>query len=304
MLMLKLRSREPTGAENLRKARPALEDLALRIERDAQVFKPSGDRLMLLCRGALSQGSADAAYPLLHDLRKHKTGNRPSYTGDTGTHQNNVRKDGVRSRTNRVRRDLEVSSNILGFFDRSPRFPFCRESAFSKQNHEQWGACRPLIQEVATLFAEHIPERQRAQAEAAERTHPAYVIPGTPFTTLTVNNTIAAAYHRDAGDYKPGFGVMCVLRRGEYTGGDLVLPAYGVGVDLQDRDVIFFDVHELHGNLPILGVGEASEPEKGGYERISVVFYFREKMVDCLSPAEELERAKRLRGGDLRGAAR
>ena len=95
----------------------------------------------------------------------------------------------------------------------------------------------------------------------------------------------------------PGFGCILVLRRGSYAGGELVLPAYRVGADLQDRDLLLFDVHELHGNLPLVGEGPPMLPEQGGYERISVVFYFRANMVECLPPELELERAKRARGG-------
>ena len=150
---------------------------------------------------------------------------------------------------------------------------------------------------MASAFQQALPRRYAAQEAAARATHPAYVIPGTPFTTLTVNNTIASAYHYDKGDYAPGFGCILVLRRGAYSGGELVLPAYRVGADLQDRDLLLFDVHELHGNLPLVGEGPPMLPEQGGYERISVVFYFRANMVECLPPEQELERAKLARGG-------
>jgi hypothetical protein len=119
------------------------------------------------------------------------------------------------------------------------------------------------------------------------------VIPGTPFTTLTINNCVSGGFHTDAGDFEPGFGVIAVLRRGSYRGCLLGFPAYGVAADLQDGDVLLFDPHEVHGNTPYEGcVGE----EGKDWERISVVFYYRKKMVDCLSPQEELQRAKTLRG--------
>jgi hypothetical protein len=35
---------------------------------------------------------------------------------------------------------------------------------------------------------------------------------------------------------------------------------------MRDRDVLLADVHEWHGNTPLLGV-------PGGYQRISTVFY-------------------------------
>jgi hypothetical protein len=272
---------------------------ALRISGNATVFKPDGSRLLVLLKRAISPDAAERAYPFLHWLRHSTTYNRGAYAG-RGTPNGHKHLDPTTGRRikadGKLAKTLErgkVRSAVVGNMDRYPRIPFCRQCALSTEKPEEWRECFPLIQQVARLFEEHVPDRYRAQLEAAKRTHPAYVIPETPFTTLTVNNTVAGAYHRDAGDYKPGFGVMAVLRRGYYEGCDLVLPAFGVSVDMQDRDLIFFDVHEVHGNTPMrIGEGEPCD----GYERISVVFYFRERMVDCLSPAEELERAKNARG--------
>jgi hypothetical protein len=86
---------------------------------------------------------------------------------------------------------------------------------------------------------------------------------------------------------------MAVFRRGRYDGAQLVFPKYGVAADLRHGDVVFFDPHEVHGNIPFRdGVGA----EGVDWVRISMVFYFRTKMLECLSPEAELERAKRLRG--------
>jgi hypothetical protein len=86
---------------------------------------------------------------------------------------------------------------------------------------------------------------------------------------------------------------MAVMRRGHYRGAELVFPKYGVGADLQHGDVIFFDPHEVHCNLAFReGIGVEAED----WARISMVMYFRTRMVDCLEPRAELERAKGVRG--------
>lgn len=287
-MKLQLRSRLPDAAvEALVGSQARPEHVTFRLERDATLFKPDGARLLTLRRGAISEDAAARAYPFLHALRRHSTRNRGAYSG-MGSKKPFLRADGALSKTSQTAEG--IPSVVVGFMDRYPRMPFCRECALSARDPEAWGECLPMIQEVAALFEREIPDRARAQLDAAKATHPAYVIPRTPFTTLTVNNTFAGGYHRDAGDFKPGFGVMAVFRRGHYDGGDLVLPAFGVGVDLADRDVIFFDVHEAHGNVPLVRTGGGGGVDEG--ERISVVFYFREKMTECLSPAEELSRAK------------
>lgn len=266
-------------------------DAVMLVRENATVFKPNGKRLLTLIRGGLSEEAATRAYPFFHWLRKHKTNNRGNYGGE-GRLQD-VKQDGTVSKTTRAK---AVSSVIAGYFDRNPRFPFCRETAFSTAKAEDWRECFSSIQEVARLFEQHVPERYAVQQAAAMRTHPAFVIPETPFTTLTVNNSVAGGYHTDAGDYEPGFGCMTVLRRGSYRGCLLTFPGYGVAVDMQDRDLILFDPHEIHGNTPFYDTdGESGED----WERISVVYYFREKMLDCQSPAEELERAKQIRGGNF-----
>lgn len=272
-------------------ARP--EDIRILVTGDqVSVFKPNGQRLLVLRRGALSQKAIDAAYPFMWSLRSTTTKNRGNYAG--------VDSSGAR-RTRELKRNGEVSntnvaattvrSAVAGYFDRYPRMPFCRETALSSNDRDGWGRALPYIQEIATLFREAVPDRYAAQLAEASRTHPAYVIPETPFTTVTVNNTVAGAYHTDRGDFEKGFGVISVFRRGDYRGAELVFPAYGVGVDLQHGDVVFCDVHEVHGNTPFR---DSVGAEQTDWARISMVFYYRAKMVECLSPPEELARAKRL----------
>lgn len=141
----------------------------------------------------------------------------------------------------------------------------------------------PYIQAVAEHFKEHVPLRYERQAEQAERTHPDWVIPRTPFTTVTVNNTYATGVHQDAGDLQAGFSCLSVLRRGQYTGSHLVFAEWRLAVDMQDRDLLLMDAHDWHGNVDIT-------PESEDAERVSTVFYFRTKMIECGSLREEVRR--------------
>lgn len=58
-------------------------------------------------------------------------------------------------------------------------------------------------------------------------------------------------------------------------GGTLVFPKWNLGFNLSTGDVLLCNVHELHGNLPLIG-------EPGKYQRLSCVFYYREKLQDCV----------------------
>ena len=291
---MQLRSKaDDAEVEKLVGKLPKAGDFPVVLSDSGTVYKPNGERLLTMVRGGISEAAAEAAYPFFHSIRKQTAKNRGNFSGEPRYQY--IKKDGKASGTNFAK---EVASCVLGSLDRfPPRTAFCRQTYITRDDPEGWKSCWAFIQDAARCFEREVPKRYAAQLEAAQKTHPAYVIPGTPFTTATVNNCTQGGYHRDAGDYKPGFGVMPVLRRGSYRGCLLGFPAYGVAVDLQDRDLILFDPHEVHGNTPYEdAIGPKGEPDKGGYERISVVLYFRSKMTECLSPTEELTRIKAHRG--------
>ncbi len=295
MLLAQLRTQaDDAKAKQLLGIKHSAEDYNLLVTGSATLYKPNGDRLLTVLREAISEEAKETSREFLHAAASYQTMNRGNYSG---TERKRWKKqDGTLSNTTQGE---QVRSAIAGSFDRNPRFPFCRQTKVTTQHAERWGACRQLLQEVARHFEREVPKRYAAQLVVAKKTHPAYVIPETPFTTVTINNTFAGGYHTDRGDYAPGFGCMTVFRRGTYRGCELVFPKYGVAVDMRDRDLILFDPHEIHGNVPFFDtVGE----ERKDLARVSVVYYFREKMTECRSPAEELEQARKIRGGDLSAA--
>ena len=180
---------------------------------------------------------------------------------------------------------------------------YCRLTAFTAQKVQEWEALLPYFDRIARLFEEHVPERYAAQMVAVENASPDWVIAGTPFTTITVNNTYPTGLHTDKGDLDEGFSTLGVIRRGNYEGGWLSFPQYGVGVDMRDGDVILMDAHEWHGNTPMTCTFCGETLRKPGHactdgelahgdnfttpERISIVSYFRTDIVKCGSLAEE-----------------
>lgn len=200
-----------------------------------------------------------------------------------------IKQDGT---LDEVKRSMKpVESGIVGFFDRNARFPFCRLTAFNLDEPDKFAAAMPLIRAIDSVFKKEVPDRYAAQLEMIEKTSPDFVISDTVFTTITVNKNWQTAVHKDAGDLEEGFGVMTALRAGYYTGCYLVFPQYRVAIDMQSRDLCLADVHQWHGNTPVIGI-------EGAYERISLVLYMRKKMVHCLSAEEELIRAKNRKRGD------
>lgn len=249
------------------------------------VVTEDGKVLAKLIKNAVPLPVAKAAYGVLREAATPTT-NRGIATGKDVPKGPRVKKDGTVSKTSAVPAKYAIRSGIIGYFDRYPRIPYCRQTAFNMNQPEKFMKALPFIQAADKVFKEHMPERWEAQKAVCDATEQSWIIPNTSFTTITVNKNWQTAVHKDVGDLKQGFGVMAILRAGEYTGGCFVFPKYRVAFDYRSGDIMLADVHEWHGNTPIIG--------KGLFERVTCVFYYREKMKDCGTPAEELDRAKNL----------
>jgi len=262
---------------------------------DVDVVRPDGSTLFKLRRGRLPHEHTAAAWTELRQTDRYFPGrdNRSAASGDP--HAYRPLKDGTLSRTHTGHR--KPRSGVVGYYDRVPRFPFCRLTRFNRDYPLAWQKLLPWLLGIDDVFRAEEPERYAAQRAYAQRCHPDFIIGGTAFSTLTVNRNWQTAVHRDAGDYPRGFGVMTVFRAGAYEGCFTVWPRYRVAADLRTGDVILADVHEWHGNSPLRGL-------VGRFERLAVILYLRTNMIHCRGAAEELERAKRRRPGEpLNGGA-
>lgn len=285
MQVIQLRSKDRTELRPRYGQNPTEDDAALVLQTgDAKVYKPDGSPLLVIQRGALSEQAAADAYEFAKGLRNVTTDNRGHVAGGR---KPSFKRDGSLQKRSRT---VPIRSATVGYMDRGANIPFCRESTYTRMKPETWSpASQAIYRESGEVLRRHLPQRYDAQMAAVKQTPREWIIPGTPFTSCTINNTHASGLHTDAGDYEPGFGVMAMLRRGQYEGAELVIPAYRVAVDIRHRDVVLFDVHEVHGNRPFRNtVGEPLVD----YERIGWVMYFRKHMVDCGTVAEEVARAQ------------
>lgn len=273
-------------------------------DEDTMVLKEDGSPLLVYLKGVLPSGICKQAYDNLRNAAI-ATDNRGMAAGDDFTEKtiNSVRphsgfeRKGDSTRYKLIKKDGTVSnqtrakivnSGIVGYFEGNPRFPYCRLTAYNINHPTRFANAMPLIRKVNDVFKDNLPERYAAQEAVINQTSEDFYISETVFSTITVNLNWQTAVHTDKGDYAPGFGVLTALRAGKYTGGYFVLPKYRIGCDMQTGDVMLADVHEWHGNTPIV--------PQGRFERISLVFYYREKIQHCDTAEEELEKAKLNRG--------
>jgi hypothetical protein len=171
-----------------------------------------------------------------------------------------------------------VMSGIAGYFDRYPRIPFGRETSYTEKNREKFALSYPYLHKLNSQFRELIPNRWKAQNDQANKLDSRFRIDGTVFTTLTVNHNWRTACHRDAGDFTRGFSNICGVTGPEgkgWRGGQFILPEYRIAINLQPGDMLLVNNHEgIHGNDELIGDDN---------DRMTIVAYFREKMVDLES---------------------
>lgn len=249
------------------------------LDEDATVLKPDGSLLCVLLKRVQNVNHVSQAWAAIKNLNMI-TNNRVTATGEGAITKNKQKLSAEK-----------VNSGIIGFFERSARFPYCRACAWNLKNPEKWAGLVPMVKEVDQLLKLHAPERYDQQALVARKSHPDFLIPGTQFSTLTINKNFRTAYHRDAGNIAQGISAMSVIRKGKWSGANLVFPEFQCAVKLDSLDVIIFDPHELHGNTRLLKISKDAV-------RCSIVYYFREKIQYCLSAQQELARATNRKPGE------
>jgi hypothetical protein len=261
------------------------------IDESVTLINETGEPLLVLLKGAIHPEIGGYAWQALKKINL-KSRNRGTAAGRAGEVFEGETQDG-KTRTGKTLqspRGWDVVSGIVGYFERTVRMPWCRACAWNKRNPQEFEKLGPVLRACTGYFQEHVPRRYAVQKAACEKTHPDFVIPGTVYTTLTVNKTFRTAAHLDVGDLAEGFSNMFVIKQGAVKGGHLVLPAYRIAVKLDNLDFVMFDAHEYHGNTQII-------TGKDGV-RCSVVCYYRTKMKECLSSKEEFHRVKNRKRGE------
>ena len=256
---------------------------------DAKTKEP----IAILVRNIFDEGTLkenfDAAYPALRKFRDDKnfwSDNRGRYSGQV-ERIHKVKKDGTISRQGRCK---SVATGLAGYYETlGGRFKYPRETKYLQKYPDLWETLLPIFRVCGAWMQTVCKQRYEVQMDAVKKTSKDWVIPGTPFTTIAVNNCVAAAYHKDNRDLKEGMGCMFVHRTGQYEGFELVIPEYKFAIDMRHGDVLFFNPCVWHSNVPPRNaVGEEAED----WERISVVMYFRKNLMKEPSKEEALARVK------------
>jgi hypothetical protein len=240
--------------------------ISLIIDSDADVYTNDNKLLLKFRKNKLPLNQVDKFYDnVIQYARNNYTSNRGSASG-------------TRKNAN-MKTNAKVASNVIGYMDTfSPQQKFLlkkqnrtvkynvRECRFNMLYPEKYKELIPLVQSIDKYYKKLIPAQFGKQYRKAKQTH--FKISNTSFTTITTNVNFRTTMHQDKGDDAEGFGNLTVIERGEYKGAETCLPQYGIGVNVRNGDVLFMDVHEWHGNLPMI-------PESKDATRLSIVCYLR-----------------------------
>jgi hypothetical protein len=260
-------------------------DFNLLVTYDADIYcKETNNCIAKFRKKVIPSNIAKKAY---ENLKTAATTSSNRAIGSGEPSKKRLKSDGTISNTNIVK---QVNSGIIGYFDRNPRFPYCRQTSFNEKQFSKFKKAYPIIKFVDTMYSKLMPEHYKLQREEADKTSQDFVITNTAFTTVTVNSNWQTAVHTDSGDFEKGFGNLVALRHGRFTGGYFVVPKWGVAFDLQQCDLLLVDVHQWHGNTPINLIDEDAK-------RISLVMYYRKNMINCGTAQEEIEIVKNRKKG-------
>jgi len=243
-------------------------DIKTIIDDDADVYNEEGKLLIRFRKNKLKKDNIEDFYNNVINFATLSTSNRGSASG---------------SKSKNVYDNPKIMTNIIGYFDKlSPKQKFAfknkgiklpkltvRETRFLIDYPEKFQKLLPLIKEIDKFYEEYIPENYGKQKKKANQTP--FRIANTAFTTITTNVNYQTTVHTDKGDDAEGFGNLVVIEHGKYKGGETCLPQYGIGIDVRTGDVLYMDVHEAHGNLPI-------ELETKDAKRLSIVCYLRKNI--------------------------
>jgi hypothetical protein len=168
-------------------------DYNLLITGPARVRMPDNRPLAVYLPGVLT-GELDkpGVYEILHSLQVRKTNNRGLASGSqrfTTRHGAEGNANGNKGRTY----SRKVASTLIGAVDPAGQQRACRLTAWTGENMPQWEQLSSLFQAVAQEQRAYVPERAAAQQAAADSSDPAWIVPGTPFSTITVNNCVDPA---------------------------------------------------------------------------------------------------------------
>lgn len=239
------------------------------IDQDTVVVAPDGSIAGVLLKQVISPDLYDPAYEMWKTVDELPS-NRATAVGTPSLPR--VKDDGSLSPRHGVPENVlaileeqGVRHGILGYLDATADAP-CHKTELTVKQPAMLEANRSLIERIDSLYAQYTPNLYAIQRTELEKV-PEWRLWNTAFTTVYIIKKLRSAYHPDRGNLR---GVMsAIMPMGRFTGGELVLPRWRIGIGYVPGDLLLFAPQQLHGNLPFEG------------ERLSAIFYCERRIAEC-----------------------
>jgi hypothetical protein len=165
-----------------------------------------------------------------------------------------------------------VKSMIAGYYDKAKRRDVSyigvndiRLTAFSEKHPIEWNSSIIYVQYLDRLYSELWKENYNNRKTIVKNIGHG-IIPGTVFTTLTLNYNFRTACHIDKGD--TGYSILTTI--GNWNGCYLGYPQYGICANIEEGDFLIMNPHEYHCNTEFNGNLQ---------NRMSIVTYSRKGII-------------------------
>ena len=181
---------------------------------------------------------------------------------------------------------LRTHARIFGYIPREQiRRDFCSSTSFSVDDPKRHNVVCNFGQTLSKYYQKYCPTIFDDHMQETDKIPDDWKIQGTPFTSGIINNNNALKYHYDAGNIHNVYSNMVALKK-YCRGGHLAIPEFGIGLEIADRSLLFFDGQDI-----IHGVTPFQITKTGGY-RFTLVYYTLKRMWQCLPISEEIARIK------------
>jgi len=209
-----------------------------------------------LIPGALSTEAVQSAHAHIRTITTPVT-NRFAVAGK-GSAVPRICKDGTVSATTEVPKSVQAItgySDVIGYLAPTPRCRRGRLSGWTRTHRKARAALEPILREIDDVFAREYRNEHDYQATGWTGNGVYNFYGGmddeTAFSSCYGNANVRSAYHRDGHNLNGS--LSAVFTMGEYEGGGLVLPQYGVSFNLQPCDLLLFYGDDVHGVTPFTG---------------------------------------------------
>jgi hypothetical protein len=180
--------------------------------------------------------------------------------------------------------DILRAGNRDNFFLAMRLIPLLRdmEDAMAEHLPDYWKfhlaqAMRLVRSDKTLLSLDHTKDYfQRKMLERWNMTDYYHFMGTRAFSTLTLNRNIIFGAHMDGNNVAGTLG--CLTAIGDYVGGTLCFPRFGVSFDLKPGDLLIADTNEEYHGTSSMIVGE----------RFSIVAYLHSSLLSTASPSVEI----------------